>query len=103
MLLVSVELEPKSQKSAWVGEFEKHGLLVVAAPVERDRLPAWITRRLQQRGVTLDEAAAELLADRVEGNLLAAQQEIERIALLKPGAHARCRGRRRTRRGQRAL
>ena len=87
MLLVSVELEPKSQKSAWVGEFEKHGLLVVTTPVERDRLPAWIARRLQQRGVTLDETAAELLADRVEGNLLAAQQEIERIALLKPDAH----------------
>ena len=87
VLLVSVELEPKSQKSAWVGEFEKHGLLVVTTPVERDRLPAWIARRLQQRGVTLDDTAAELLADRVEGNLLAAQQEIERIALLKPDAH----------------
>jgi DNA polymerase-3 subunit delta len=86
VLLVTVELEPKSQKTAWVGEFEKHGLLVIGTPVERDRLPAWITRRLQQRGVTLDEAAAELLADRVEGNLLAAQQEIERIALLRPAS-----------------
>ena len=86
VLLVAVELEPKSQKTAWVAEFEKHGLVVVGTPVERDRLPAWITRRLQQRGVTLDDAAAELIADRVEGNLLAAQQEIERIALLQPGA-----------------
>jgi DNA polymerase III subunit delta len=86
VLLVAVELELKSQKAAWVGEFEKHGLLVIGMPVERGRLPAWITRRLQQRGVMLDETAAELIADRVEGNLLAAQQEIERIALLRPAA-----------------
>jgi DNA polymerase-3 subunit delta len=52
----------------------------------RERLPEWISRRLQQRGVRLEAGAAQLLADRVEGNLLAAQQEIERIVLLKPGA-----------------
>ncbi len=87
VLLVAVELEPKSQNTVWVKEFEKHGLVMVGTPIERDRLPAWILRRLQQRGVTLASDAAELLADRVEGNLLAAQQEIERIALLRPDSH----------------
>ena len=86
LLLVSGELEPKSWKSAWVNEFERQGLVVVAAEMTRDRLPEWIARRLQQHGVTLEREAAELLADRVEGNLLAARQEIERIALLQPGA-----------------
>lgn len=86
LLLVTGELEPKSQKSAWVNEFERQGLVVVAAEMTRERLPGWIAQRLQQHGITLEEAAAQLLADRVEGNLLAAQQEIERIALLKPGA-----------------
>jgi DNA polymerase-3 subunit delta len=86
LLLVTGELEPKSQKSAWVNEFERQGLVVVAAEMTRDRLPEWISRRLSQRQVTLEPEAAELLADRVEGNLLAAQQEIERIALLQPGA-----------------
>ncbi|HEX9208357.1 MAG TPA: DNA polymerase III subunit delta [Steroidobacteraceae bacterium] len=86
LLLVAGELEPKSQKSAWVNEFERQGLVVVAAEMTRERLPEWITRRLQQHGITLEAAAAQLLAERVEGNLLAAQQEIERIALLKPGA-----------------
>jgi DNA polymerase-3 subunit delta len=85
LLLVSGELEPKSWKSAWVNEFERQGLVVVAAEMTRDRLPEWIARRLQQHGVTLEREAAELLADRVEGNLLAARQEIERIALLQPG------------------
>ena len=86
VLLVTGELEPKSQKSAWVNEFERQGMVVVAPAMTRERLPEWITRRLQQHGVTLEPAAAQLLADRVEGNLLAAQQEIERIALLKPGS-----------------
>jgi DNA polymerase-3 subunit delta len=86
VLLIAVELEPKQQKAAWIGEFERRGLLVLGQPVERDRLPEWIRARLARRTVTIDGDAAELLADRVEGNLLAAQQEIERIALLKPGS-----------------
>jgi len=85
VLLVTGELEPKQQKSAWVNEFERQGTVVVAPPMTRERLPEWIARRLQKHGVTLEPEAAQLLADRVEGNLLAAQQEIERIALLQPG------------------
>ena len=86
LLLVTGELEPKSQRSAWANEFERQGLVVIAGEITRERLPEWIARRLLDRGVTLEEDAAQLLADRVEGNLLAAQQEIERIALLRPGA-----------------
>jgi DNA polymerase-3 subunit delta len=86
VLLVSGELERKTLATAWVRAFEEHGVLVVAQSVERPALPGWIRDRLGRRGVTIEPAAAELLADRVEGNLLAAQQEIERIALLMPGA-----------------
>jgi DNA polymerase-3 subunit delta len=86
LLLVSGELEWKRQQAAWVKSYEKAGLLVLPREVGRDALPGWIRERLEQRGVALAPEAAELLADRVEGNLLAAQQEIERIALLMPGA-----------------
>jgi DNA polymerase-3 subunit delta len=86
LLLVTGPLEPKSQRSAWVGEFERAGLLVIAAEVTRERLPEWIVQRLRQQEVTIAPEAAQLLADRVEGNLLAARQEIDRIALLRPGA-----------------
>jgi len=86
VLLVSGELERRALAAAWVRAFEEHAVLVVAQPVERPALPGWIRDRLGRRGVTIEPAAAELLADRVEGNLLAAQQEIERIALLMPGA-----------------
>jgi DNA polymerase III subunit delta len=84
VLLVTGELEPRSQKAAWVNEFERCGTVVVAPPMTREQLPRWIARRLRQHGITLAADAAQMLADRVEGNLLAAQQEIERIALLRP-------------------
>ncbi len=86
LLLVSGELERKSLGNAWVKAFEEHGVLVVTQSVERAALPGWIGERLARRGVGIAPEAADLLADRVEGNLLAAQQEVERIALLMPGA-----------------
>jgi len=85
VLLVAGELDWKGLKSAWVTAFERNGAIVVTQPVDRGALPSWIRARLAQRGVSIEPAAAELLADRVEGNLLAAQQEVERIALLMPG------------------
>jgi DNA polymerase-3 subunit delta len=86
LVLVSGVLEFKAQKAAWVAAFERSGLLVIAQQVERPALPGWIRQRLRARGVEADAEAVELIADRVEGNLLAAQQEVERIVLLMPGS-----------------
>jgi DNA polymerase III subunit delta len=58
---------------------------VQAMPVEIARLPQWIAARAARLGLAFEPGAAELLAERVEGNLLAAQQEIEKLALLYPG------------------
>ena len=85
LVLVSGELERKSLQAAWVEAFERAAALVVTRPVTREELPRWIESRLRERGVALDAAASRLLAERVEGNLLAAQQEVERIALACPG------------------
>jgi DNA polymerase-3 subunit delta len=85
LLIVSGTLEYKAQKAAWVAAFERHGWLIVAREVSRAELPRWIRGRLAERGLRIEDEAAELVADRVEGNLLAAQQEVERIALLMPG------------------
>ena len=84
LLVAAGELDRKPLQAAWVKAWEEHGVVVVTQPVERAALPAWIRERLGRRGVTLSPEAAQLLADRVEGNLLAAQQEVERIALLMP-------------------
>ena len=85
LVLVSGELERKALQAAWVQGFERAAVLVMTRPVDREELPGWIASRLADRGVTLDAPASRLLAERVEGNLLAAQQEIERIALALPG------------------
>lgn len=82
LLVIAGALEKKQLAAAWVTALEQAGALVQAWPVPRPELPAWIRRRLAALGLDADHAALEFLADRVEGNLLAAQQEIDRLALL---------------------
>ena len=92
VLLVAGEVERKTLTTAWVKAFEEHGVLVVTQTVERTALPRWIRERLGRKGVAIESAAAaSLIADRVEGNLLAAHQEIEKLALLHPPGAALCR------------
>ena len=85
LVLVTCEkLDGKSLATKWVSAIEKHGLLVQAWPVELPRLPAWIAERLSRHGLQADKNACQLIAERVEGNLLAAHQEVEKLALLHP-------------------
>ncbi|WP_018078204.1 DNA polymerase III subunit delta [Thiobacillus denitrificans] len=77
-------LDRKTMQSRWFAALAAAGVVVEAKPVERAALPDWIERRLAKQGLRADRAALEFLADRVEGNLLAAQQEIDKLALLLP-------------------
>ena len=77
-------LDWKAMKSRWFTTLAAAGVVVEARLVERAQLPAWIDRRLARQGLRADRAALEFLADQVEGNLLAAQQEIDKLALLLP-------------------
>ena len=87
LLVVTARPEKEVWSSAWLKAFEKHGVFALSTPVEIRRLPAWISvERAARLGIAFDRGAAELLAERVEGNLLAAQQELEKLALLHPGA-----------------
>jgi DNA polymerase-3 subunit delta len=86
VLVVTARPEREAWSSAWLKAFEKHGVFVQSWPVEIGKLPQWIAGRAAKLGLTLGDGAAELIAERVEGNLLAAQQEIEKLALLIPGA-----------------
>ncbi len=88
-LVVLPRLDSATQKSAWFVALDANGVLVKVDPVERGALPAWIAQRLQtngQRVMAGDEGQRTLqfFADRVEGNLLAAHQEIQKLALLHP-------------------
>ncbi|HSC14110.1 MAG TPA: DNA polymerase III subunit delta, partial [Gammaproteobacteria bacterium] len=68
-------------KATWVKAVEKHGAVVEVWPIERGELPRWIQQRAAAQRLKLTPGAAQSLAERVEGNLLAADQEIKRLAL----------------------
>ena len=85
LFLVSLpRLDRMSQSSAWFGALSGAGVIVDVWPVERARLPAWISERLARQRQRAPREALEFLADRVEGNLLAAHQEVQKLALLAP-------------------
>ena len=84
VLIIAAKLDGRTQSSRWVSAVEKRGVLVQVWPIDLPRLPAWIRERLGRHKLQADAAAASLLAERVEGNLLAAHQEIEKLALLLP-------------------
>lgn len=85
LALVSLPgLEWKSTQSKWFGALAAAGVVIQARPVERAQLPAWINRRLTAKGFAADKDALAYLAERVEGNLLAARQEIDKLSLLLP-------------------
>ncbi len=85
LLVVSVaKLEAAQKKAAWVQAFEKHGLWLEVWPLKDGELLNWMERRLRAQGLEAEREAMRLLADQVEGNLLAAAQEIDKLALLFP-------------------
>ena len=85
LLITAGKLDWNTQKSRWFAALDGAGVVVAALPVEPRQLPGWIERRLRERGLNPTSDAVALLAERVEGNLLAAAQDIEKLALLADG------------------
>jgi len=84
ILLVSCEKwDASSRKAKWAGALERAGQRVDIWPIKAAELPRWLSQRMAQHGMQPEPEVLELLADRLEGNLLAARQEIDRLALLK--------------------
>lgn len=82
LLIITEKIDAATQKSKWVKAIEDAGTHVQIWPVPPAQLPKWISTRLHQTGLSAEPAAIDLLASRVEGNLLAAMQEIEKLALI---------------------
>lgn len=78
------EADWKAQKASWFAALEAAGVMVEARPVVRSALPAWLAGRLKAQGHHADGATLDFISDRVEGNLLAAYQEVQKLALLFP-------------------
>ena len=85
-LLVTTGEWSKAHAGKWSDAIGRIGAAVIAWPVKPHELPGWIERRLRARGLRADHDAVQRLAERVEGNLLAAAQEIDKLALLAGGA-----------------
>ena len=88
-LVVLPRLDKATRTGAWFAALEAHGATVQIDPVERAQLPAWIAQRLAAQGQRVaageeGQRTLQFFADRVEGNLLAAHQEIQKLALLHP-------------------
>ena len=85
VLLITAGEWSKSHAGKWSEAVGKVGVLSVAWAIKPHELPDWIERRLRSKGVKAEPAAVQRLAERVEGNLLAAAQEIDKLALLAQG------------------
>ena len=84
-LIITDKLDRKASDAAWVQAIEKHGAWVPIFPIEAAALPSWLRARAKALHLEIDPEAAQLIVDRVEGNLLAAQQELEKLGLLANG------------------
>tara|TARA_B110000977_G_scaffold88517_1_gene117631 strand:+ start:673 stop:1719 length:1047 start_codon:yes stop_codon:yes gene_type:complete len=82
LLVILPKLERSAQNSKWMKALESAGAHIQVWPVTGDQLPRWIKQRLLESNITANQQAVEILAERVEGNLLAAVQEIEKLKLL---------------------
>ncbi|NMM38606.1 MAG: DNA polymerase III subunit delta [Glaciimonas sp.] len=78
------KLDWATQKAAWVSALQQAGVYIEIALVERAQLPAWIGIRLAAQQQSAERHSVDFIADRVEGNLLAAHQEIQKLGLLHP-------------------
>lgn len=83
-LLLVISQERPERNAKWADALERAGVAVTVWPLEGQPLSAWVRARLKSRGLEPSADAVALIADRVEGNLLAAAQEVDKLVLLRP-------------------
>ena len=83
-LVMLPKLDKRTKDSAWFSALSAAGVVVETYPIELDALPEWIARRLAVQNQSAERDTLAFLAQSVEGNLLAAHQEIQKLGLLYP-------------------
>lgn len=83
-LITLPKLDWATQKAAWVASLQHAGVYIDIPLIERTQLPAWLGARLAAQGQNANRECLNFIVDRVEGNLLAAHQEIQKLGLLYP-------------------
>lgn len=84
LVITSARLDRGGSSSAWFKAIDKVGVTIAVWPIEPARLHRWLGDKLSVHGLTATSDALSLITERVEGNMLAAAQEVERLALLHP-------------------
>ncbi|MCE2988924.1 MAG: DNA polymerase III subunit delta [Burkholderiales bacterium] len=83
-LVTLPELDWQGKQTKWFIALEAAATMIESQPIDRSNLPRWLSARMQRVGLHAPPEALDYLADRVEGNLLAAKQEVEKLSLLCP-------------------
>lgn len=87
ILITLPNLDRNARASKWFSSLEKSAICIEAKTIPREQLPNWIEQRLGKQNQNVSRDALELICDRVEGNLMAAHQEILKLGLLLPEGH----------------
>ena len=82
LLIIAGKIDKQSTNSKWFKALDQAGAVIQVWPVDAGKLPRWLRQRVADAGMTIDDDALQLLCERVEGNLLAAVQEVEKLKLL---------------------
>ena len=85
LIITLPKLDGNAKKSKWFKQLESVGGVIQVWPIESNQLTGWVARRMKQKGLNPAPESVSFLAEKVEGNLLAAAQEIEKLALLHQG------------------
>ena len=87
VLVISAgKIDKQAQQTKWFTALDRAGVVIQVWPLTPEQLPEWIEGRLKTRGKTIEPEALALLAEQVEGNLLAASQEIDKLCLFAENA-----------------
>jgi len=89
LLVITGKLDKAQRESHWVKAIETAGTLVVIWPLDAQKLPAWLAQRFAARGLHPEAGVVDLLAWHLEGNMLAAAQEVDKLAMLCSDGHVR--------------
>lgn len=82
LIVTTARADKQAQKSKWYTALDKAGVSISIKQIDAASLPGWIKQRVRQQGKSISLSAAEFIAQQVEGNLLAARQEIDKLCLL---------------------
>jgi DNA polymerase-3 subunit delta len=89
LLMAAPKFDGRGQSAEWYKAVDRAGEVVQVRPLKPEEMPRWVSQRLAARGLKATEQAIRLLSDRVEGNLLAAAQDIDKLVLLVPQGEVR--------------